>query len=72
MKPTLQASFLEEKPQRWIGDRALDSDPLDECLTGEGIALIASHGSNRRKPPTQDGRSLRRGWRRWKVERLFR
>jgi transposase len=54
-----------------IGDRAYDSDPLDERLRRRGIELIAPHKSNRRKPPTQDGRPLRRYRRRWKVERLF-
>lgn len=55
-----------------IGDRAYDSDPLDERLrTEHGIDLIAPHKSNRRKPRTQDGRTLRRYRRRWKVERLF-
>lgn len=71
VEPTLQASFVEEKPQRLVGDRAYDSDPLDERLVAEGIAMLAPHRSNRKKPPTQDGRSLRRYRRRWKVERLF-
>jgi transposase len=71
VEPTLQASFVEEKPQRLVGDRAYDSDPLDERLAAEGIAMLAPHRSNRKKPPTQDGRSLRRYRRRWKVERLF-
>jgi transposase len=54
-----------------IGDRAYDSDPLDERLRRRGIELIAPHRSNRKKPPTQDGRPLRRYRRRWKIERLF-
>jgi transposase len=33
--------------------------------------LIAPHKTNRKKPPTQDGRPLRRYHRRWKIERLF-
>jgi len=33
--------------------------------------LIAPHRSNRRRPPTQDGRPLRRYRRRWRVERLL-
>jgi transposase len=59
------------KPERLIGDRAYDSDPLRERLAQMGIELIAPHRNNRRKPPTQDGRKLRRYRRRWKVERLF-
>ena len=34
---TLEASFLEERPERLIGDRAYDSDPLDEALAEEGV-----------------------------------
>jgi transposase len=68
---TLQSSFVDEKPQRLIGDRAYDSDPLDERLAEEGIEMIAPQRRNRRKPKTQDGRKLRRYRRRWKVERLF-
>jgi transposase len=68
---TLEASFLDERPEKLIGDRAYDSDPLDEALAEEGIEMIAPHRNNRRKPKTQDGRKLRRYKRRWKIERLF-
>ncbi len=68
---TLEASFLDERPERLIGDRAYDSDPLDKALAEEGIEMIAPHRNNRRKPKTQDGRKLRRYKRRWKIERLF-
>jgi len=67
----LEDRLLDEKPERLIGDRAYDSDPLDEKLAAQGILLIAPHKSNRQKPKTQDGRELRRYRRRWKVERLF-
>ena len=71
VKETLGASFVSEKPERLIGDRAYDSDPLDEALDAEGIEMIAPHRRNRKQPKTQDGRKLRRYKRRWKVERLF-
>jgi transposase len=76
VEATLQARFLEERPEKLIGDRAYDSDPLDQALAEEGIAeegieMIAPHRKNRRKPKTQDGRKLRRYKRRWKIERLF-
>jgi transposase len=58
-------------PERLVGDRAYDSDPLDEKLSQMGIELIAPHRMNRIKPPTQDGRPLRRYKRRWKVERTI-
>jgi transposase len=55
-----------------IGDRAYDSDPLDQRLRQKhGIRLIAPHKYNRRRKTTQDGRELRRYCRRWKIERLF-
>ena len=69
---TLDARFLPELPQRLIGDRGYDSDPLDALLRDRyGIEMIAAHRRGRRRPPTQDGRPLRRRRRRWKVERFF-
>lgn len=71
----VQLSFdfymIEAKPQNLIGDRAYDSDPLDETLRDDGVEMIASHKSNRKKRKTQDGRRLRRYERRWIVERFF-
>jgi transposase len=67
---TLDARFVEEVPERLIGDKAYDSDPLAETLAEVGIELIAPHRCNR-KVKTQDGRPLRRYKRRWKIERLF-
>ncbi len=71
VEDTLEKRFTEEMPERLIGDRAYDSDPLDERLHEQGIQMIAPHKSNRKKPATQDGRPLRRYKKRWKVERLF-
>jgi transposase len=71
VESTLDKRLTEELPERLIGDRAYDSDPLDESLRKQGIQMIAPHKSNRTKPATQDGRVLRRYKRRWKVERLF-
>jgi len=68
---TLEAGFAPGEPERLIGDRAYDSDPLDAELREAGIEMIAPHRKNRKKPKTQDGRKLRRYKRRWKVERLF-
>lgn len=69
VEPTLAARFVPEPPQRLIGDKAYDSDGLDQRLAAQGIEVIAPNRRNRRK--TQDGRKLRRYRRRWKVERLF-
>jgi len=60
-----------DQPARLMGDKAYDSDSLDEALAQQGIQMIAPHRENRKKPPTQDGRPLRRYRSRWKVERLF-
>jgi transposase len=68
---TLASSFVGEQPERLIGDRAYDSDPLDAALGAQGVEMIAPHRKGRKKRRTQDGRKLRRYKRRWKVERLF-
>ena len=53
-----------------IGDKAYDSDKLDQKLKDEyGIEMIAPNRRSRGK--TQDRRKLRRYKKRWKVERLF-
>jgi transposase len=71
VQTTLQERFLEELPEKLIGDRAYDSDPLDEQMAQQGIELIAPHKENRKKKITQDGRKLRRYKRRWRIERFF-
>ncbi|HKS80836.1 MAG TPA: IS5 family transposase [Candidatus Acidoferrales bacterium] len=72
VEATVQQRFTRAKPKRMIGDRAYDSDPLDQRLRQKyRIRLIAPHKWNRRRPSTQDGRDLRRYCRRWKIERLF-
>jgi len=72
VEATIKSRFITKTPKRLIGDKAYDSDPLDERLREKhGVELIAPHKSNRRKPKTQDGRPLRRYKRRWKVERFF-
>jgi len=68
---TIEGRFLIQLPKRIIGDKAYDSDPLDEELELVGVHMIAPHKANRKKPKTQDGRALRRYRRRWKIERLF-
>ena len=72
VEETLAASFAPGEPERLVGDRAYDSDPLDAALAERDIEMIAPHQRNRKKKKkTQDGRKLRRYRRRWKVERLF-
>ena len=67
----MEQRLVAEVPERLIGDKAYDSDRLDQSLMQNyGTEMIAPHRENRRAP-TQDGRPLRRFVRRWKIERLF-
>jgi transposase len=70
VEAVLAGCFLDELPERLIGDKAYDSDALDQQMSEYGIEMISPNRSNR-KHKTQDGRPLRRYRRRWKVERLF-
>ena len=63
--------LLPLAPVPVLADRAYDSDWLREHLAGLGFILVAAHRSNRVKESTNDGRTLRRLSRRWKVERTF-
>ncbi len=72
MEDTLKNRFAREVPIRAIGDKAYDSDPIDERVAKKfRTKLIAPHKSNKKSEPTQDGRELRRYRRRWRVERFF-
>jgi len=70
---TVDERFVADVPERLIGDKAYDSDELDDQMMREyGTEVIAPHRCNRRRENvTQDGRALRRYTRRWKIERLF-
>jgi len=72
VEATIDSGFTQYAPDKLIGDKAYDSDKLDQQLRAErGVEMIAPHRKGRRKPRTQDGRKLRPYRRRWKVERLF-
>lgn len=58
-------------PKRLIADRAYDADWLRTLLESLGGELICPHRKNRKRASRQDGRSLRRYRKRWKIERLF-
>jgi transposase len=70
---TVDQRFVADPPQRLVGDKAYDSDRLDEQMLSEyGTEVIAPHRAGRRQDTrTQDGRCLRRYRKRWKVERFF-
>ena len=72
VEQTLESSFVDDKPELLIGDKAYDSDTLDEQMAKDyQVEIIAPHRNGRKKPKTQDGRKLKRYKKRWKVERLF-
>ena len=58
--PTLDSRFVAELPQRLIGDRSYDADPLDAALAEPDVEMIAPHRRNRMQPKTPDGCPLRR------------
>lgn len=64
-------SVLGKHPDHLLYDRAADADWLRDALASRKIALVCPHRRGRKKPPTQDGRALRRYKRRYKVERTI-
>lgn len=60
-----------QQPQRLIGDRGYDSDPLRERLALRGITMIVPYRDNRTIRRYQDRRLLRRYRHRWIIERTF-
>ena len=71
IEPLIDEAVTPYVPVRLIYDRAADSDPLRERLASRGIELVCPHRRRRVKPPTQDGRPLRRYRRRWIIERTI-
>ena len=67
---TIDGCSLNEIPPVLVGDKAYDSDKLDAKLRNRGVRLIAPNRTNRIENH-EDGRSLRRYRRRWKIERCF-
>lgn len=68
----MEARVVSQAPERLIGDKAYDSDPLDRQMREDyRTEVISPHRAGRTPKKTQDGRALRRYKRRWKVERLF-
>ncbi len=62
---------VDKKPERLVYDKAADADWLRGAMEEREIELICPHRRGRKKPPRQDGRSLRRYARRYKVERTI-
>ena len=72
VEPLFDFMVSVDFPDTLIGDKAYDSDRLDEKLARKGVEMIAPHRANRKpENKTQDGRKLRRYKRRWTVERTI-
>ena len=72
VEPLFDFMVSVDFPERLIGDKAYDSDALDEAMAKKGVEMISPHRSSRKpENKTQDGRSLRRYKRRWTVERTI-
>ena len=71
IEPLIDEAVMPHVPPRLIYDKAGDSDPLRQRLASRGIELICPHRRRRVRPPTQDGRPLRRFRRRWIIERTI-
>jgi transposase len=67
---TLGQRFVRGKLTRLIGDKAYDSNILDQQLAAMGIDMIAPNHVTR-SVQTQDRRKLPRYRRRWLIERFF-
>src|SRR5262245_34581470 len=63
------AGAPRRKPERFIADKAYDSNRLRSRLAKRGIRPIIPARSTSRTASHQDGRPLRRYRRRWKIER---
>lgn len=72
VEPLFDFMVTVDFPERLIGDKAYDSDKLDQAMMHQGVDMISPHRSNRKpENKTQDGRKLRRYKRRWTVERTI-
>jgi transposase len=71
LETLVETRLTDQQPRRLIYDRAADADWLRENLAEREIELICPHRRGRKKPPLQDGRSLRRYRRRFKIERTI-
>lgn len=65
------AGAPRRKPERLIADKAYDSNDLRTRLAKRGIEPLIPARSTTRTATHQDGRSLRRYRKRWKIERTF-
>jgi hypothetical protein len=60
VEATIDSGFTQYNPNKLIGDKAYDSNKLDQRLPVENnVEMVAPHRRGRKRPKTQDGRKLR-------------
>jgi transposase len=69
VESTLESLPDDGQPERLIGDKGYDSNPLRAWLAARDIEPIIPARSNNRVATHQDGRKLRRYKKRWIIER---
>ncbi len=69
MEPTFESLPVGAQPERLIGDKGYDSNPLRAWLAARDIEPIIPARSNNQVATHQDGRKLRRYKKRWIIER---
>lgn len=67
----LEMNQSSRQIRRLIYDKAADADWLRDQLESRNIELVTPHRSNRKRPPRQDRRKLRRYRSRWVIERTM-
>jgi len=70
VRETLSKRFVEERPSKLVGDRAYDSDPLDEALLAEGIEMITRAGATGRRLRLKKGNVYARDDSSWTSTRI--
>jgi transposase len=58
VEEALDMIATDHRPKNLVGDKAYDSDPLDQILKKQGINMIAPHKKNRVKEKTQCSEEL--------------
>ncbi len=71
LSSTRECGRPQQRRLRIIADRAYENDPPRLKLLQRGIVLICPHRGGRTKPLFNDGRTLRRYRKRWKIECTF-
>lgn len=69
-EPTFNGRLIPEKPAVMVADRGYDSNAVRNFFVDCGIQPVIPAKRNNRVATHQDGRTLRRYKKRWKIERL--